>query len=64
MQSVVWHSVFYLYSKRDRLASGTKSFSCVMAVAAVEDGLLQLDEPVAGTIIEWQGHLLKARAEG
>lgn len=44
-----------------RLASGTKSFSCVMAIAAVEDGLLQLDEPVAGTIIEWQGRPLKAQ---
>mgnify|MGYP001587785786 CR=1 FL=1 len=44
-----------------RLASGTKSFSCVMAIAAVEDGLLQLDKPVAKTITEWQGHPLKAQ---
>lgn len=36
------------------LASGTKSFSCAIAVAAANDGLLRLDEPVANTIQEWQ----------
>ena len=36
------------------LASGTKSFTGVMAAAAVQDGLLSLDEPVSKTIIEWQ----------
>jgi CubicO group peptidase (beta-lactamase class C family) len=36
------------------LASGTKSFSGVMAACAVEDGLLQWDEPVADTITEWK----------
>lgn len=37
-----------------RLASGTKSFVGVLAVMAVEDGLLKLDEQVAGTLTEWQ----------
>lgn len=37
------------------LASGTKSFAGVMAVAAQADGLLTLDEPVAQTLHEWQG---------
>ena len=37
------------------LASGTKSFSGVMAVCAVQDGLLKLDEKVADTLTEWQG---------
>jgi CubicO group peptidase (beta-lactamase class C family) len=36
-----------------RLASGTKSFSGLIAMCAVEDGLLTLDEPVAKTITEW-----------
>lgn len=35
------------------LASGTKSFSGVMAAAAAADGLLDLDEPVSATITEW-----------
>lgn len=37
------------------LASGTKSFCGVMAAAAVEDGLLDLDELVRDTITEWRG---------
>jgi len=36
------------------LASGTKSFAGVLAAAAVTDGLLTLDEPVADTIVEWK----------
>jgi CubicO group peptidase (beta-lactamase class C family) len=36
------------------LASGTKSFTGLLALAAVEDGLLTLDEPVANTIHEWR----------
>ena len=36
------------------LASGVKSFTAAMAAAAVEDGLLTLDEPVADTLTEWQ----------
>ena len=40
--------------KPHRLASGTKSFSGVMAAAAVDDKLLTWDEPVADTITEWK----------
>lgn len=36
------------------LASGTKSFSGIMAQCAVEDGLFQLDDKVAETITEWK----------
>ncbi len=35
------------------LYSGTKSFWGVAAVAAAEDGLLELDEPLGATIPEW-----------
>lgn len=41
------------------LWSGTKSFVGVMAAAAVQDGLIALDEPVAATITEWGGIPLK-----
>lgn len=34
--------------------SGTKSFTGLIAAAAVQDGLLTLDEPVSGTITEWR----------
>jgi CubicO group peptidase (beta-lactamase class C family) len=37
------------------LASGTKSFLGVMAAAAVQDRLLQLDERAAQTLPEWRG---------
>lgn len=37
------------------LASGTKSFCGVMAAAAVQDGLLTLDEPAAEVLTEWRG---------
>ena len=33
--------------------SGTKGFWCVAAVAAQQDGILDLDEPVKDTITEW-----------
>src|SRR5688572_12531586 len=37
------------------LASGTKSFSCAIAVVAIQDGLLSsFDEQVALTISEWR----------
>lgn len=36
------------------LASGSKSFVGVMAVAAQEDGLLKLDDKVSDTISEWK----------
>ncbi len=41
--------------------SGTKSFWGPLAVAAQEDGLLELDEPVARTVPEWAQDALKAR---
>lgn len=44
-----------------RLASGTKSFWGVLAMAAVEDGLFTLDEPVAETLTEWRGDPNKSR---
>lgn len=37
------------------LASGTKSFTGVMAAAAVQDGLLSWDEPAAEALPEWRG---------
>lgn len=50
--------------KRDdahRLASGTKSFVGVLAVMAVEDGFLKLDDEVADTLTEWQGDARKSQ---
>lgn len=44
------------------LHSGTKSFVGVLAAAAVQDGLLTLDEPVADTLTEWRDEPLKAGA--
>jgi CubicO group peptidase (beta-lactamase class C family) len=41
-------------ARASELASGTKSFSGAMAVAAAQDGLLKLDERVSRTITEWQ----------
>ncbi len=43
------------------LASGTKSFSGVMAVCAVQDGLLTLDEKVADTLTEWKTDARKSQ---
>jgi CubicO group peptidase (beta-lactamase class C family) len=43
------------------MASGVKSFVGVMAAAAVQDGLLQLDERVADTLTEWQDDPRKSR---
>jgi len=48
--------------KPHRLASGTKSFSGAMIAAAVEDGLLTLDEKVADTIVEWKDDPRKSQA--
>ena len=42
------------------LASGTKSFSGVMAWAAAEDGLLDIDAPVSNVISEWDDDEAKA----
>tara|TARA_R110000868_G_scaffold121349_2_gene321863 strand:- start:2055 stop:3113 length:1059 start_codon:yes stop_codon:yes gene_type:complete len=36
------------------IASGVKSFTAIMAAAAVQDGLLSLDERAADTLTEWQ----------
>ncbi len=41
------------------LASGTKSFTGVVAMFAVQDGLLTLDETVADTITEWKSDARK-----
>lgn len=44
------------------LASGTKSFSCALAAAALEDGLLRSwDEPAARTLTEWAGDPRRSR---
>jgi len=43
------------------LASGTKSFSCAIAVLGVQDRLLTLDEPVANTITGWKFHPQKSK---
>lgn len=43
------------------LASGTKSFSGVLAMFAVQDGLLELDEPACDTIAEWRNDERKKR---
>ena len=38
-----------------KIYSGTKGLWCVAAVAAQNDGILNLDEPVSATIPEWRG---------
>ena len=43
------------------LASGTKSFAGMAALAAAADGLLSLDAPVAETISEWQDDPQKSK---
>lgn len=43
------------------LASGTKSFSGVLAVCAVQDHYLELDEWVSDTIVEWKDDPAKNR---
>jgi CubicO group peptidase (beta-lactamase class C family) len=43
------------------LASGTKTFTCVIAALAQADGLLDLDEPVSRTLAEFRADSLKAR---
>jgi len=43
------------------LASGTKTFTCVIAALGQADSLLDLDEPVARTLVEFRGDSLKAR---
>lgn len=43
------------------LASGTKSFSCAIAAAAVKDGLLRLDEKASESLSEWRADPLKSK---
>jgi CubicO group peptidase (beta-lactamase class C family) len=43
------------------LASGTKTFSCVLAALGQADGVLDLDEPVARTVTELGGDSLMRR---
>lgn len=42
------------------LWSGTKSFVGLMAAAAVQDGLLTIDEPAADTLTEWRSDPAKS----
>jgi len=51
----------YAADKAHALYSGTKSFWGVAAVAAGEDGLLELDEPVAKTFPAWTADARKRR---
>jgi CubicO group peptidase (beta-lactamase class C family) len=44
-----------------KIYSGTKAFWNLAALAAVQDGLLDLDEPVASTIAQWRDDPRKAR---
>lgn len=44
----------WLESRPHMLASGTKSFSGVIAMFAVQDGLLSLDELACETLTEWR----------
>ena len=43
------------------IASGTKSFSGILALAAENDGLLTLDEPAVETLPEWAGDPVKSQ---
>lgn len=47
--------------KTVELASGTKSFSSVIAAAAVQDGFLSLDEKAAKTLHEWRSDPQKSQ---
>jgi len=47
---------------RMEIWSGTKSFSGIMAAAAVQDGLLTLDEPISKTVPDWAQDPRKAKA--
>src|SRR5439155_10162337 len=44
-----------------KIYSGTKAFWNLAALAAVEDGLLNLDERVVGTITSWRSDPRKAQ---
>ncbi len=47
--------------KRQMLASGSKSFVGVAAVAAVQDRIIRLDDPVCEAITEWKNDPKKAK---
>lgn len=52
----ILHESYAHGDDQDRVASifsGTKGFWCLAAIAAQQDGLLDLDEPVKNTITEW-----------
>ncbi|MDC1143180.1 serine hydrolase, partial [Planctomycetota bacterium] len=44
----------YKKEAEHRLASGTKSFTGIVAACAVEDGLIKWDEKVCETVTEWK----------
>lgn len=48
-------------SRPHELWSGTKSFIGMIAAAAVQDGLIRLEEPVADTIVQWRGDQARNR---
>lgn len=48
-------------TKPHYLASGTKSFTGVMVMMAVEDGLLTLNEKVSDTVTEWRSDPLRSQ---
>jgi CubicO group peptidase (beta-lactamase class C family) len=48
-------------SRRQMLASGSKSFVGIAAVAAVQDGIIKLDDYVCEAIPEWRRDQLKSR---
>jgi CubicO group peptidase (beta-lactamase class C family) len=41
--------------------SGTKGFWCVAATIAEQEGILDLNEPAAWTLPEWEGHPVKSQ---
>src|SRR5205814_8578435 len=56
------HTLFEQSAREPRkIYSGTKAFWGLAALAAAEDGLLNLDEPVAATIPAWHTDPRKAQ---
>lgn len=51
----------YTARKPHPLKTATQSFTGILAIAAAQDRLLTLDEPVAKTITEWQSHPLRSK---
>jgi CubicO group peptidase (beta-lactamase class C family) len=48
-------------ARANGLASGTKSFVGVTAVAAVEDGLIRLDDRACESLTEWKNNRVKSQ---